>query len=160
MNTKHLGLLRSVLGPSGANFGIVFPILVRWAFFSPNQRIGKTAVSTQRSATASRGCHGLACVAMYAVVTSPRPGFPNPKLEIRRKSQAQSPRLGNRRSSCELSASSPIGNRPPFALSSSFVKQVPKKPGRIAHPLYSPAAYLVCARKTVTWRVAQIAKSL
>ncbi len=46
----HLELSRGILGPSGANFGIVFPILVRWALFSPKQRIGKTAVSTQHSA--------------------------------------------------------------------------------------------------------------
>ncbi len=82
----HLRLSRGVLGSSAANFGVVFGILASWG--SSYQH---SAFSVQPAA--SRGCHGLACVAMYAVATTPRPGFPNPNLEIRRKSQAPSSKL-------------------------------------------------------------------
>ncbi len=106
-----------------------------------------SALSIQRAATASRGCHGLACVAMHAVATSRRPGFPNPKRSARRVSQLCCTR--------KPSASSLIHH-----LQLSNKCQTSAKEAR-AHsaPSTLPVTYLVFARKTVTWRVSPRGKS-
>ncbi len=84
------------------------------------------------------------------------PWVPWPRLRghVRRRN-ITTPRIPNPKlSACSLS-------RPlrPLLFGCQTSVNVSKNPGRIAHPLPSPAGYLVFARKTVTWRVSRCGKS-
>jgi hypothetical protein len=107
----------------------------------------------------------------------------NSKLEIRRKSQAQSPKpvAHKSRITDRVSALSPTrlqlsksyqqsavgcqllpnSQRPAALNAAPYAGSRAASPARTAHsavPPYLPAMYLVFARKTVTWRVSRIAK--
>jgi hypothetical protein len=125
---KQLGLSRGVLGPSGANFGVVFPILASWE--TSHQRVG---------------CRSFAAHALNLEIRSS-------KLEGNLKLKARSSEPGEAVVSYQPLRQS-VAPSPTHLWLSNM-------PGRIAHPLPSPATYLVFARKTVTWRVSRNAKSL